>query len=53
MPPGTMSTMFEVTDRQGNLVARCHAYVLPNGIYGASGKLDPKSLRSGNTTYYV
>ena len=45
--------MFEILDKEGNVIGMAHAYVKPDGTYGASGKLDPKRLRIGTKTYYV
>lgn len=54
MPAGTKSTMFQIVEKEtGYVVAHCHAYVLPNGAIGASGKLDPKEVRDGSTTYVL
>ena len=50
-PVGTISTMFEVVDQHGHVVALAHVFVLPDGSYGAGGKLDPKRIRAGKTTY--
>jgi len=50
-PPGTRSVMFEILNQHGRVIAKAHAFVLPNGAYGASGLLDPKHIRVGNTHY--
>jgi hypothetical protein len=47
------SVMYEVLDQHGQKVALAHVFVLPNGSYGGSGKLDPKEIRSGNTIYFL
>ena len=50
---GTKSVMYEVLDQHGQKVALAHIFVLPDGSYGGSGKLDPKEIRSGNTIYFL
>jgi hypothetical protein len=52
-PPGTQSVIFNITSSQGVLIAKAHAYLLPDGSYGGSGLLDPKAIWRGNTIYYV
>jgi hypothetical protein len=46
-PQGTKSVMYEIVDQSGARIATAHAYVLPDGSLGASGKYDPKSIISG------
>lgn len=53
LPPGSTSDMIDVYNSIGRWVAIAHAYVLPNGTYGASGQLDPKRVLVGTTLYYV
>jgi hypothetical protein len=48
-PPGTRSKSFEVLNEDQEIIARCHAYVRPDGSYGASGRLDPKQIKVGDT----
>jgi hypothetical protein len=45
--------MYEVLDNNQLMVARCHAYVKPDGSYGGSGHLDPKEVRVGNDIWYI
>src|ERR1700737_1758256 len=52
-PPGTQSVIFNITSAQGVLVAKAHAYLLPDGSYGGSGMLDPKAIWRGDTVYYL
>src|SRR2546426_12643533 len=52
-PAGTRSVIYEITDQNGYKIATAHAYELPNGTLGGSGRLDPKSIRSGQTIYYI
>lgn len=55
MPIGTRSVMlsYREGDRNGRELARAHAYILPNGEYGASGTPDPKRLVEGDTIYIL
>ncbi len=48
-PPCTHSQMIRYLDRSGQWVVEIHQYRRPDGSIGASGKLDPKRLRIGNT----
>ncbi len=50
-PPGTISVFVEVVDRQGNHMAFAHAYLLPDGRFGASGRLDPKQVKVDGIFY--
>jgi len=52
-PPGTRSVMFQILNQNGNLIGTAHVFVLADGSYGASGLLDPKSIRVGNTLYII
>lgn len=45
--------MYEILNQHGEVVAMAHVFVLPNGEYSASGKLDPKHIRVGNIHYHV
>jgi hypothetical protein len=53
LPAGTQSAIYDVHDHNGNKVATVHAYILPDGSLGASGKYDPKAIRVGGRWYYV
>jgi len=52
-PKGTKSIIYEVLDQHGQKVALVHVFLLPDGSYGGSRKLDPKEIRSGNTIYFI
>jgi hypothetical protein len=52
-PIGTKSTLFEILNERGERIGTAHAYVLPDGSLGASGRLDPKSILVGNTLHIL
>ena len=47
-PPGTISHIVQYFDENGELIAKAHEYVRPDGSVGASGRPDPKWLRIGD-----
>ena len=50
-PKGTHSQVIRYVDANGKWVLEAHRYQRPDGTVGASGRLDPKRLRIGNTIY--
>jgi hypothetical protein len=45
--------MFEVINQRGDVIALAHVFILPDGAYGGSGKLDPKVIRAGRILYHL
>jgi hypothetical protein len=50
-PPGTRSKVYKYFDGD-NAVMCVQFFVLPSGELGASGRMDPKRLLVGDTSYY-
>ena len=50
-PPGTRSQLLAYSDSNGQVVARVHRYLRPDGSIGASGKPDPKYLLHEGVIY--
>lgn len=50
-PPGTRSKIIRYLNNEGQLVVEVAYYRRPDGSVGASGKLDPKRVRIGDTIY--
>ena len=50
-PTGTRSQVIRYVDANGKWVLVAHRYQHPDGTIGASGRLDPKRLRIGNTIF--
>lgn len=49
--PGTVSHMLQYFEPDGELVAKVHEYLRPDGTIGASGKRDPKWVKVGGVVF--
>ena len=52
-PQGAKSGSYSVVDQSGQMIAKVHCFSLPDGTILASGRLDPKELRIGDTHYLI
>jgi hypothetical protein len=51
--PGTLSQELRYYDQDNNLIAKAHRYLRPDGRFAASGLIDPKRVRHGDTMYIL
>jgi hypothetical protein len=51
--PGTLSQELKYYDGQGNLIAKAHRYLRPDGELAASGLIDPKRVVVNNVMHIL